>query len=317
MGQGVLHAARGDWSGAAFMGLFGLVFGVVGFGGIVAAVKARQAGAEADAKRALHPEAPWMWRPDWATGTIEDSNRSTMVAAWIFAGFWNLISLPAAFFGVRQALGDESYGALFVLIFPAVGLGLLVWAIRATLRFRRYRVSRLELSTIPAPIGRSLRGTVVATGALDARENLRVTLTCVRRVTTGAGKTFLLALWLAAIGAMVHFGAPLLLQVIFGVVALLLLWATVASWLGVSRVTVGDGAVTVASGFLIPGRKRRIPAGEIAEVTTKIGMQAGNTPYYDLVLVRKDEKQVCAGRGVRDKPEAEWLATAVREALRD
>jgi hypothetical protein len=348
-------------------------------------LKARRAGAETDAIQARHPEAPWMWRADWAAGKIEDGNRSTMIAAWAVAGFWNLVSLPAAFFGVRQVLRDQSYGALFVLIFPAVGLALLVWAIQATSRFRKFGISRLELATVPAPVGRALRGTVVASGALQVPEGLRVTLTCVRRVTTGAGKnrstservlwqeeqrtqgrqtrsaegmvtslpvafdlpgdvepsdstnprnqvvwrlslsadvpgvdyastfevpvfrtaeseeapssqpaavpapvepfvqpatsrvrvtrnrrgteivfpaarnpgtsaalTCFVAIWLAAVWATVHFSAPVLLQVIFGAFGLILIWAAVASWLGVSQVTVGDGAVTVATGLLAP-----------------------------------------------------------------
>jgi hypothetical protein len=432
------------------MGLFGLVFGLVGFGGLFAAVKSRRAGAVTDAMRARHPEAPWMWRADWASGRIEDSNRSTMIVAWAFAALWNLISLPGAYLGLRQAMREESYAALLVLLFPAVGLGLLVWAIRATIRFRRFGVSRLELDTVPAPVGRSLRGTVRTTGVLDPREGLRVTLTCVRRVTTGGGKnrstgervlrqedqivpgrqtrsaegmfttvpvafelpadaapsattnsrdqvvwrlslsaevpgvdyaatfevpvfrtaeseepplskpaaaaapvvsfvqpatsrvrvtrnrrgteivfpagrnpgasaslTIFLVIWLGAVWAMVHFGAPLFFQLIFGAFGLLLIWGTVASWLGVCRVTVGGGGVTVASGVLAPTRERRLAAAEIAEVTTRIGMQAGSTVYYDLVLVRTNGKRVSAGRGLRDKREAEWLAATMREALRE
>jgi hypothetical protein len=64
-------------------------------------------------------------------------------------------------------------------------------------------------------------------------------------------------------------------------------------------------------------RQRRVSSDEIAEVTTRIGMQSGNTPYYDLILVRKDGKRMSAGRSIRDKREAEWLAATMREALRD
>jgi uncharacterized membrane protein HdeD (DUF308 family) len=448
--QAVRQAAAGDWGGAAFMGLFGLVFGLVGFGGLIAAAKSRRTIAATEALRSRHPEAPWMWRADWASGRIEDSNRSTMIAAWAFAGLWNLISLPGAYLGLRQALRDETYAALLVLLFPAVGLGLLVWAIRATIRFRSFGVSRLELDTVPARVGRSLRGIVRTTGTLDPREGLRVTLTCVRRMTSGSGKnrstservlwqeeqtvpgrqtrsaegmittvpvafevpadaapcdttssrdqvvwrlslsaevpgvdyaatfevpvfrtaegedlppsepaavpapvapfvqpatsrvrvtrnrrgtkivfpaarnpgasaslTVFLVIWLGAVWAMVHFGAPLFFHLIFGAFGQLLIWGTVGSWLGVSRVTVGGGAVTVASGVLAPTRERRLAAAEIAEVTTRIGMQAGSTPYYDLVLVRTDGKRVNAGRGLRDKREAEWLAATMREALRE
>jgi hypothetical protein len=45
-------------------------------------------------------------------------------------------------------------------------------------------------------------------------------------------------------------------------------------------------------------------------------MQAGRTPYYDLMLIRNDGRKLPAGRAIRDKREAEWLADTVREALR-
>jgi hypothetical protein len=391
------------------------------------------------------PESPWLSRPDWAAGKIEDSNRSTMYLAWTFAALWNLISLPSAVLAVRQAMRTESYGALFVLIFPAVGVGLLIWAVRATVRYRRYGVSRFDLATVPAPIGGSLRGTVVASGGLEARDGLRVTLTCLRRVTSGSGKnrstservlwqeeqrgsahmsrtaagmttsipiafklpsdaepsdetdprskviwrlgvvaevpgvdyaatfeipvfrtagsvaeiepepstvvepfvqaptsrvrvtrnrrgteivfpparnpgvaaglTVFLLVWLGAIWAMLRFGAPTLLAVIFAFFALILLWATAASWLGMTQVQVGDGTVTVASGLLTPMRERRFRYDEIGEVKSRIGMQAGSTPYYDVVLIRRNGRKTAVGSSIRDKREAEWLVETIRAAI--
>jgi hypothetical protein len=394
-------------------------------------------------------DAPWLRRADWAAGRIEDGNRRAMIAAWVFAGLWNLISLPSAFFAVQDALQRGNRGALLALLFPLVGVGLLVWAVRATLRYRRYGVSRLDLATVPAPVGRDLRGSIVAPGTLETRDGLRLTLTCVRRVTRGSGKnrstservlwqeeqraspppsrtaegmvtsipvafripsdaeptdntdlrdqviwrlsvsaempgvdyhatfevpvfrtsvgesaseaeppslaiaaqpyvqpstskirvsrnrrgteivfpagrnprasaglTAFLAIWLVAVWATLHLDAPLLFQVIFGAFGVLLLWASVESWFGVSRVTIGDGTVTVGRGLFAPLRERRMATREIAEVTTRIGMQAGGTPYYDLMLVRKDGRRVPAGRAIRDKREAEWLADTMREALR-
>ena len=111
-----------------------------------------------------------------------------MYGAWGFAVLWNLISVPSAVLGVKAAIEQQKYAALFVLVFPAVGIALAIWAIRATVRFKRFGVSRLDLEAIPAPLGRSLRGTVVAAGTLDARDGLLLTLTCVRRVITGSGK---------------------------------------------------------------------------------------------------------------------------------
>ena len=45
-------------------------------------------------------------------------------------------------------------------------------------------------------------------------------------------------------------------------------------------------------------------------------MQAGRTPYYDVTLVTTAGKRVAAGRGMRDKREAEWLAGMIMAAIR-
>jgi hypothetical protein len=137
-----------------------------------------------------------------------------------------------------------------------------------------------------------------------------------RNPGASAGLTGFVVIWLVAVWATVHLDAPTLFQVIFAGFGFLLAWGAVASWFGVSRVTIGEGSVTVARGLFAPLREQRIAAPEIAEVTTRIGMQAGGTPYYDLLLVRKDGRRVPAGRAIRDKREAEWLADTVREALR-
>ena len=75
------------------------------------------------------------------------------------------------------------------------------------------------------------------------------------------------------------------------------------------------GIGVLASGYLSPARERSIPMAEIAEVKTRIGMQAGGTAYYDLVLLRSDGRTVTAGHGICDGREAEWLAATLRQAL--
>ena len=59
-----------------------------------------------------------------------------------------------------------------VLLFPAVGIGLLGWALRATLRYRRYGISRLELTTLPAPVGHALDGNGADAAGAAARRGL-------------------------------------------------------------------------------------------------------------------------------------------------
>ena len=100
-----LVAARGhcgDWGQAGFLAIFALTFGGVGIGGI--ADGARRAGGaldEAQAREARHPDAPWLWREDWAARRVTDSSRAEMWFAWVFAAFWNLVSLPGAVLAVR------------------------------------------------------------------------------------------------------------------------------------------------------------------------------------------------------------------------
>jgi hypothetical protein len=129
------------------------------------------------------------------------------------------------------------------------------------------------------------------------------------------GLTGFLGLWAGAIWGTVAFHASLLFPIVFGAFGLLLVILVLDLWLTVTRVTAGDGVVTVASGWLVPRRERTLRAPEVAEVTTRIGSQTGGTPYYDLAIETKAGRRVAAGSGIRDKREAEWLAATIMKAL--
>jgi len=127
--------------------------------------------------------------------------------------------------------------------------------------------------------------------------------------------TLFLVIWGAALGLQLYLKAPLVFPIVTGVFGILIAIFALDLWLKVSRVTVDSGTVTIATGYLEPGRERRLIAAEVADVVTAIGMQAGNTVYYDVVIRRKDGKKTTAGRSVRDKREAEWLAATIKKAL--
>jgi hypothetical protein len=439
----VREARSGDWSQAGFLTTFALVFGGVGFGGIAAVIAGRGRAEEALAREARNPDSPWLWRDDWASRQITDTSRTQMWFAWSFAALWNLVSVPSAILGVRAAINEGNRAALVALLFPLVGAGLLIWAVRSTLRYRRYGVSRFELATLPAAVGHALEGTVRTPAGLRPAEGFKVVLSCIRRVTTGSGRgrstsesvlwqderrvvasgvgvpvafaippdaapcdatrssdrtlwrlvvsaevpgvdyaatfevpvfrtaasdrprteeelavaaqsavpadyrqpagsriqvsttrrgteifyprarnlgmsaglTVFLALWTGAVWGTVALHAPLIFPLVFGGFGLLLAFLTLDQWLRVTRVTAGDGTVTVASGWLSPGGERTLRAAEIADVTIKIGAQAGGTPFYDIVIVTTAGKRVGAGGGVRDTREAEWLAGTIRRAV--
>jgi hypothetical protein len=103
--------------------------------------------------------------------------------------------------------------------------------------------------------------------------------------------------------------------IVFGLCELLLGWVVLELWLGVSRAGVRSDGIVVAKGLGYPGREQKIAVDSIADVVPTIGMQAGSTPYYDVVVRRKDGKKVIAGRSVRDKREAEWLAITIKKEL--
>ena len=446
----VQRLAAGNWTEAFFFGLFALTFGGVGIGGIVAALAGRGKLKTQEALQAAHPDSPWLWRQDWASGHITESSRAGMIGAWLFAILWNLIGFPTGFLAARAALNEGKPAALLGLMFPLIGIGLVVWAIRTTLRYRKYGVSRLELATVPGVIGRSLIGMVRAPFRIQAAQGFDVSLTCVRRVTQGGGKqrstsesimwqdvqrvqgqpfpapdrmethipvafrisadatssddrdsgnrvvwrlqvsadvpgvnyeagfdvpvfrtpaseeplsaeesrllpasdlaayqqpansrilvtatrrgteilfpaarnlgaatslTLFLVLWVACIGLQVYFGAPIVFPIVTGLFGVLILLGVLDLWLEVSRVSVDPGSISWAKGYIVPGRQNTVPASEIADVTTAVGMQAGNTVYYDIVLTRKVGKKAKLGRSIRDKREAEWLAGTIKKKL--
>jgi hypothetical protein len=448
-----LHAATGRrWHDVLLNGLFAVVFGGVGVGGTRLLLLARRKLQEQEQLKAKHPAEPWQWRKDWSSGRIEDSSTQILWLAWVFAAFWNLVSFPAGLIAVRSAWQQHNPAIYIALLFPAIGTGLLVWAVKASLRYKRYGSSRLELTTVPASIGHSLEGMVRATGMLQPPGGFRLTLSCVRRLTTGtgssrstsegilwqdqhpvtgaairdpegwatripvafripadalgctsenpddvilwrltvtasvpgvdyasifevpvfrtaasaeaptrreaeideeesraiaeyrqppgsriqvsasgagvaivfpaarnpgaaAGVTAFGLIWGSLTWALIHFHAPLIFPIVFGGFELLLVWFSLQLWLGVSRITATAGSLLVASGLGEAARERSVATSSIADVTTAIGMQAGATPYYDVVVQQKDGKKVVAGRAVRDKREAEWIALTIKRGL--
>jgi hypothetical protein len=441
-------AERRNWREALLFALFGIVFGGAGFGGLIGLrIASRRLKEEAD-RKASHPDEPWLWKPSWAARRIDDSGGEEMLGAWIFAGLWNLISFPSAYFGVREAITRDKPAAYIVLLFPLAGTWLLWRAIGTTLRRRKYGVSHFELSTLPGAIGRTLDGTARTTMQSLPAEGFQVRLTCLRLVTSGSGKsrstserilwqdeqrvggmqvrdfsgmginipvsfrlphdvepcdttdpnnrviwrltvsaevpgidytatfevpvfrtpeslrpevadvtgrsstepatpapyrqpvgsriqvttnsrgteiifpagrnpaaagglTGFLLIWCAAIGAQFYFHAPVIFPIVTGLFGILIAVGVLDLWLEVSKVQVGDGTVSVATGYLHPRHERRLSRPEVSDVVAAIGMQAGNTPYYDVEIGKK----VVAGRSVRDKREAEWLATTIKQAL--
>src|SRR5262249_29447644 len=112
----------------------GLVFSAIGFGLLALAVLGPHKMKQVNRRQAENPGQPWLWQEDWAQGRANSKTESGMIGAWIFAIFWNLVSVPILFIVPHEQFQREPK-TLIALIFPAIGIALLIRAIRETLRF--------------------------------------------------------------------------------------------------------------------------------------------------------------------------------------
>ncbi len=165
--------------------IFGLVFSGVGFGLILAILYGTSLAQREQRNQAEHPAEPWLWREDWAQGRVVSKTRSNMIGAWIFAVLWNLVSMPMLFILPRQAA--EKPVAYIGLIFPVVGVYLLVRAVRQTLAYREFGKTCFEMASVPGVIGGELKGVIQARFPRSPERGVHLQLTCVNRVTTGSG----------------------------------------------------------------------------------------------------------------------------------
>ena len=446
---GLWRTAQGNWRDGLLLLLFGVVFAGFAAAVITLVLLGRRKQKELEQLQARHPDKPWLWRRDWAEGRIPDNTRTTVWVAWVFAVFWSSVTIPIGWAGIITAARESNPKLYLVLVFPLVGVGLLAWAIRLTLRRVKYGSSWLTLSSVPGVVGRGIAGAVRIPAALGPENGFDATLTCLRRITTRNGKssstserilwqeenrvngisirdvagpgmqvpvafripadaagsdstnpndqtvwrltlsanvpgvdyhasfevpvfrtgdisagddveypavslataapyrqpatsritvkrnqrgteiffpaarnpgvalgtTIFTILWTGLVFLLVSWDAPRVFPIVFGLFDLLLIAGVLQLWFGVSRIVASRAGATVARGFVFTGRERTMEAAHIADVTIKIGMQAGGTPYYDVVLIRQDGKAVIVGRSVRDKREAGWLVQTLKEAM--
>jgi hypothetical protein len=170
-----------------FKGIFVLLFGGVGFGMLFGA---RHGGNKLAAEEILQeqfPNEPWRWRPEWASGRIPGSARTAAYVAIGFAVVWNLISLPAGVF-LPAEIASGNWPAAIGLLFPLVGIGLAVWAIRSWLRLKRFKVATLVLQRTPVALGGRLKGTIRVDAEVPIATDFKLELVCSEETVSGSGK---------------------------------------------------------------------------------------------------------------------------------
>jgi hypothetical protein len=129
-----------------------------------------------------------MQNDKWASGDIADQAVENLLVLWIVTVVWNAVSIPAVIPYVRDAINSNNKLQLLTLAVPAVGVGLLVWALRRTLRITKYGASVFHLQTLPATPGGELAGTIHVARHLEAGSGMELRLMCINRIETGYGK---------------------------------------------------------------------------------------------------------------------------------
>lgn len=168
--------------------VFVVLFGGAGFGLIAAGLYGSRKAKRDEEREAAYPDEPWLQNEDWADGRIRSSTRATFITAAVFAGVWNLISMPVLVFAHDEIFDPDNRIALVALVFPVIGVGLLVWVARSLIRWRKFGESTFAMQTIPGVIGGPLEGTIRTSVDIRPETGFDVTLSSIHRYRSGSGK---------------------------------------------------------------------------------------------------------------------------------
>jgi len=138
--------------------------------------------------RTAHPDQPWLWRADWAAGEIHSSPKAKAIGLSLLAIFWNVCALAAVGTVPNITGPDRTKTIAWIMAFPAIGLGILLTAVRALLQWREYGESRFLLKSVPGSIGGALAGEVRCLHPLPPMRAVELRLTCINSARQIDGK---------------------------------------------------------------------------------------------------------------------------------
>jgi hypothetical protein len=193
IGLGILYGAivtyqQGETEKAVLMLFAALAFGGFGLGILVLTTIGYRSRARETELRATYPNEPWKWRDDWAAGRVRSMEKAAARFFWVFAILWNLISTPMVIMLSQEIVDSENYAALLGLLFPLVGIGLIVVAARKTIQGRKYGDCLFLMDHVPGNLGGDVKGTIMLPRGLSSAENLNVRLSCIHRERRRSGK---------------------------------------------------------------------------------------------------------------------------------
>ncbi|MFZ5723551.1 MAG: DUF3592 domain-containing protein [Pseudomonadota bacterium] len=169
------------------IGIFGTLFALIGSVLLYAGLR-RSDGDEPAIAVPAAAAMPWRTRPEWSSPEIRSGAGQGALMLWVFALLWCAISGVASMAILDGIRWQENPAVLFVLLFDAIGLALLAWAIHATLAARRFGEPVLRLDPHPGSIGGDVGGMLDLPVPHDGSRTFAVTLACVHVYARRSGK---------------------------------------------------------------------------------------------------------------------------------
>lgn len=172
-----------------------------------------------------------------------------------------------------------------------------------------------ETATVEASIKPPTNPTIQVTPVADGTEFY---FPAARNKGFAAGMSVFFAAWNGVLWLIFHLHVPIIFPVVFGLFDLLFFYLVLDMWFGVSTVIVNSSGLRVRSGLFGGGKWQDVSLSEIAGIDIAIRSQQGGrngTPYYNIELIQANGRKITLGETIRDKQEAEWLASEMRTHL--
>ena len=165
-----------------FYALFAVIFGGVGLGVPIFSIR-HQRGKQRQEEE--FPDEPWRRRDDWTAGVVRSRTRYLRFGAWTFAILWWAVTAPILFKVGPELWEERSWPLIFPVIFPIAGVFLVTWAVRTSIRYRKFGTATAHLAEVPGRVGGALEGVICFERPVDAEDGYRVRLRSERTSRSG------------------------------------------------------------------------------------------------------------------------------------
>lgn len=179
--QAVLYREQ-RWGSFTFMASFGLMFGGVGLVLLWLCLPSPSSGTRAEVTA---PEQPWQRYRPWATSSIQSDARTNVGFVKFFTLIWNLFAFPMALIALSEV--KEKPEAIIALLFPLIGIGLMILTYAMAKRWRRFGYTPLQMDPYPGAIGGHVGGVIDLPLPFSPHLQFKASLTCIHSYLRGSG----------------------------------------------------------------------------------------------------------------------------------